>query len=123
VPARPEVLVQLRNVLIADAEGLDAHRRQYENTRLQQGEGGKVRRSRQAVACRKRSVQELGKPHELLTVGRGGRRAYGYLGTQGETRTQSQAGAYTPQRNAGQEGGGVLSKGKPPDAAGVSYQA
>jgi hypothetical protein len=34
------------------------------------GEGVEVRRSPQAVACRNRYVEELGRPHRLLAVGR-----------------------------------------------------
>jgi hypothetical protein len=34
------------------------------------GEGVEVRRSPQAMACRKRYVEELGSPHALLAVGR-----------------------------------------------------
>jgi hypothetical protein len=60
VVAHPEVLVQLRDLVFADAEGLMAHRRQHRSTRI--GEGVEIRRSRQAVACRKRCDVELGKP-------------------------------------------------------------
>ena len=52
---------------IADAEGFNAHRRQYKITRI--GKGGKVRRSPQAVACRKRDVEELGSPQTFLGAG------------------------------------------------------
>jgi len=52
VIAHPEVLVQLRDLVFADAEGLMAHRRQHRSTRI--GEGVEIRRSRQAVACMKR---------------------------------------------------------------------
>ena len=58
------MLVQLRNKLVADAEGFNVHRRQHRRTRV--GEGVEVRRSPQAVACRKRYVVEPGKPQELL---------------------------------------------------------
>jgi hypothetical protein len=34
------------------------------------GEGVEVRRSPQAVACRNRYAEELGRPHEFLVVGR-----------------------------------------------------
>ena len=61
---RPEVLVQLRNELVADAEGFNVHRRQHRGTRI--GEGVEVRRSHQAVACRKRDVREPGKSQEFL---------------------------------------------------------
>jgi hypothetical protein len=50
--------------LVADAEGFNAYRRQHESIRF--GEDGKVRRSPQAVACRKRDVEELGRPQTLL---------------------------------------------------------
>ena len=63
----PEVLVQLRNELVADAEGFNVHRRQHKSIRF--GQDVKVRRSPQAVACRKRYVEELGKPYRLLSVG------------------------------------------------------
>ncbi len=38
---------------------------------------------------------------------------YGYLGTEGETRTRNDAGTYALMRKAQQVGGEVLSKGKP----------
>jgi hypothetical protein len=53
---------------VADAEGFNVHRRQHEIIRI--GEDVKVRRSPQAVACRKRYVEELGRPHTLLRAGR-----------------------------------------------------
>ena len=57
----PEVLVQLRDEFVADAEGFNVHRRQYEIIRF--GEDVKVRRSPQAVACRKRDTSKnLGGP-------------------------------------------------------------
>lgn len=62
--AHPEVLVQLRDELVADAGGFEHYRRQHKNIRS--GEEGKVRRSRQAVACRKRYAEELGMPYRLL---------------------------------------------------------
>ena len=62
--AHPEVLVQLRDELVADAEGFNVHRRQHKNIRF--GEDGKVRRSHQAVACRKRYAEKLGRPYRLL---------------------------------------------------------
>jgi hypothetical protein len=48
---------------IADAEGLNVHQRQHRSIRY--GEDVEVRRSPQAVACRKRYVGELGKPQRL----------------------------------------------------------
>jgi hypothetical protein len=68
VTAHPEVLVQLRYELIADAEGFNVHRRQHKIIRI--GEEVKVRRSPQAMACRKRYVEELGRPHRLLPEGK-----------------------------------------------------
>jgi hypothetical protein len=50
----------------ADAEGLNAHRRPPKTIRV--GEDGKVRRSPQAVACRKREVEELGRPQTFLPM-------------------------------------------------------
>jgi len=70
VTAHPEVLVQLRDELAADAEGFDDHRRQYKIIR--NGLDGKVRRSPQAVACRKRYVRELGLRLVEPTPRRGG---------------------------------------------------
>ena len=67
--AHPEVLVQLRNKLVADAEGFNVHRRQHRSTRV--GEGVEIRRSPQAVACRKRCVREPGKPQGAPVVGTG----------------------------------------------------
>ena len=64
--APPEVLVPLRTALVADAEGLNAHRRQHKTIRA--GEDGTVRRSPQAVAGRKRGAQARGKPQRLLGV-------------------------------------------------------
>ena len=52
--------------LVADAEGFNAHRRQHKSIRF--GKDVKVRRSPQAVACRKRGVEELGRPHTFLPV-------------------------------------------------------
>jgi hypothetical protein len=42
---------------VADAEGFNVHRRQHRS--LRQGEEVEVRRSPQAMACRKRSVRNL----------------------------------------------------------------
>jgi len=67
VVAHPEVLVQLRDKLATDAEGFSMHRRQHRCTRF--GEGVEVRRSPQAMACRKRYVGELGRPSRRLPAG------------------------------------------------------
>ena len=50
-------------IAIADAEGFNVRRRQYGSIRY--GEDVEVRRSPQAVACRKRYAVELGKPQRL----------------------------------------------------------
>ena len=65
--ALPEVLVQLRDELAADAEGFNVHRRQHKT--IQNGLDAKIRRSPQAVACRKRHVVELGKPQRVPVMG------------------------------------------------------
>ncbi|MFC1816806.1 hypothetical protein ACFL0M_12940 [Thermodesulfobacteriota bacterium] len=65
--AHPEVLVQLRNEFIADVEGFNDRRRPHKTIR--KGLDEKVRRSHQAVACRKRYVVELGRPQKLRGVG------------------------------------------------------
>ena len=64
--AHPEVLVQLRNEFVADVEGFNDRRRQYKSIRY--GLDAKVRRSQQAVACRKRYDVELGRPQKLRSV-------------------------------------------------------
>jgi hypothetical protein len=48
---------------VADAEGFNVRRRQHRSIRY--GKDVEVRRSPQAVACRKRYVVELGKPQRL----------------------------------------------------------
>ena len=97
--------------LVADAEGFNAHRRQYETIRI--GKDRKVRRSPQAVACRKRDVQELGRPRRSCERDVSKGVVYSYLGTQGETRTQNDAGTVPLRRNARQAGGEVLATGTP----------
>ena len=64
--APPEVLVQLRHTLVADGEGVNAHRRRHQRIRV--GEEAKVRRSPQAAAGRMRDVAELGRPPRLRRV-------------------------------------------------------
>jgi hypothetical protein len=60
VTVHPEVLVQLRNTLVADAEGFNAPEGNMNTS--EEARMCKVRRSPQAAACRKRYVEELGKP-------------------------------------------------------------
>lgn len=66
--ARPEVLVQLRDEFVADGESFNVL--EANMTHPLSGEGVKVRRSPQAVACRNRCAQELGKSHELPLQGK-----------------------------------------------------
>ena len=97
--------------LVADAEGFHAHRRQHKTIRL--GEDGKVRRSPQAVACRKRDVEELGRPQTFLPM-----RSNGVWSTAPEARkgkpghrTRLEPGRrWRPWREAGGE---VLATGTP----------
>jgi hypothetical protein len=63
VTVHPEVLVQLREADVADAEGLTPPKA---TQTLRFGEQGEVRRSPQAMACRKRDVEELGRPQQFL---------------------------------------------------------
>ena len=81
--ARPEVLVQLRNGEIVDAEGFNADRRQHRSIRF--SKDVEVHRSRQAVACRKRYTGELGKPRCAPETGSD--RGYGmrFFRSEGET--------------------------------------
>ncbi len=66
---RPEELVQLRDKLVADGEGFNVPEANTKHPlRVRMSE---VRRSPQAVAYRKRYVEELGRPHKLLTEDRG----------------------------------------------------
>jgi hypothetical protein len=51
---------------LADAEGFNVHRRQYRSIRF--GEDVEVRRSPQAVACKKRCAVELGKPQRFQNI-------------------------------------------------------
>jgi len=53
-------------IAIADVEGFSVHRRQHRSIRF--GEDVEVRRSHQAVACRKRYAVELGKPQRLQEI-------------------------------------------------------
>jgi hypothetical protein len=64
--------------LVADAEGLHAHRRPYKPSRL--GQERQVRRSPQAGAGRQRDVQALGRPRRACArdVSKGGRQRWGH---------------------------------------------
>jgi hypothetical protein len=115
------VLVQLRNKLVADAEGLNAHRRLHESIRL--GEDVKVRRSPQAAACRKRDAEELGRPHRLL---RGGNVAGWYTALEAQKGKPGNRTMPEPGQRRGTLARPAEKYGErecPPDAAGESYHA
>jgi hypothetical protein len=73
----------------------------------------KVRRSPQAMACRKRDVEELGKPQRLPLVGKIGA---GYAGIETRKGKPGHRVSLKPKRRDGRPrwaGGEILSKGKP----------
>jgi hypothetical protein len=121
VTAHPEVLVQLRDKLAADAEGFNAHRRPHKSIRL--GEDVKVRRSPQAAACRKRYVEELGRPHRLLRGGSVGGWYTAMEAREGKpgnrTRPEPERRREKPVRQAEE----YCKRESPPEASGESYQA
>ena len=110
------MLVQLRNKLVADAEGFNVHRRQHRS--IQFGEDVEVRRSPQAVACRKRYVGEPGKPQEFLDeVEHRSRQGWRHAREDvPETVVRSGGSARQGGMRVGRQGGW-------PYANGVSYQA
>ena len=77
------------------------------------GEDGKGRRSPQAMACRKRDVEERGRPPQLLHGGSDGRGSTALEGTAGETRRRHPAGTDVSRRTRGEEGGEGLATGTP----------
>ena len=119
--AHPGVLVQLRNKLVADAEGFNAHRRLHKSIRV--GEDVKVRRSPQAAACRKRYVEELGRPHRLLCVGS----VVGwYTALEARKGKPGNGTMPEPQRRWGTRDGQAeeyCERESPPEASGESYHA
>ncbi len=119
--AHPEVLVQLRDKLAADAEGFNAHRRPHQSIRC--GEDVKVRRSPQAAACRKRDVKELGRPHRLLRVESVGGWYTAIEAREGKpgngTMPEPQLRRGTRVRQAEEYG----ERESPPEAVGESYHA
>jgi hypothetical protein len=121
VTAHPEGLVQLRDKLVADAEGFNAHRRPHKSIRI--GEDVKVRRSPQAAACRKRYVEELGRPQRLLRVGSVGGWYTAIEAREGKpgngTMPEPQLRREKPVRQAEK----YCEREIPPDAGGESYQA
>jgi len=115
------VLVQLRNELVADAEGFNAHRRLHKSIRL--GEDVKVRRSPQAMACRKRYVEELGRPHRLL---RGESVGVWYTAIEAREGKPGNGIMPEPQLRRGtrdRQAEEYCERENPPDAIGESYQA
>ena len=119
--AHPEVLVQLRNERVADAEGFNAHRRLHKSIRC--GEDVKVRRSPQAVACRKRDVEELGRPSRLLRVGS---RAVWYTATEARKGKPGDGTMLEPERRGGRldrQAEEYCDRESPPDAERESYRA
>ena len=119
--AHPEVLVQLRNKLVADAEGFNAHRRLHESIRV--GEDVKVRRSPQAAACRKRYAEELGRPHRLLG---GGSVAGWYTALEARKGKPGDGTMLEPTRrdaSRAREAEKYWQRERPPYAVGESYRA
>jgi hypothetical protein len=121
VAAQPEVLGQLRDKLVADAEGLNAHRRLHQRIRC--GEDAKVRRSPQAAAGRKREAEELGRPHRLL---RGGSVAGWYTAIEAQEGKRGNRSRPGPERRGGNLDRQVekyCERESPPEASGESYHA
>ena len=104
--AHPEVLVQLRDTRVADAEGFNAHRRLHESIRV--GEDAKVRRSPQAAACRKRDVEELGRPQRLLRMESVGDWYTALEAREGKPGHRTMLEPKRPYGTLRQAGGGVL---------------
>jgi hypothetical protein len=121
VTAHPEVLVQLRETRVADAEGLNAHRRLPKSIRV--GEDAKARRSPQAAAGRKRDVKARGRPHRLL---RGGSVAGWYTAHEARQGKPGHRTMPEPEQRHGNLDGQVeeyCDRERPPDADGESYPA
>ena len=90
--ALPEVLVQLRNKLVADAEGFNVHRRQHGNTRSWRGCGGPPESTGRGM---QEEIRRRTREAPAAPVGRESERtASRYSGTEGETRTQDYTRAY-----------------------------
>jgi hypothetical protein len=115
------VLVQLRDTLAADAEGLNTHRKPHKSIRV--GEAAKVRRSPQAAAGRKRDVEELGRPSRLL---RGGSVEGWYTAIEAREGKPGNGTLPEPQRRREKpvrQAEKYWARAIPPDASGESYQA
>ena len=106
---------------MADAEGVHAHRRRHKSIRV--GEDGKVRRSPQAAACRKRDADARGRPHRRL---RGGRVAGWETALEARQGKPGHRTMPTPEPRRGNLDGQVEKSGareRPPEAAGASSHA
>ena len=118
--AHPEVLGQLRHGH-GGRRGFARSRRQHERHRC--GQVVQVRRSPQAVACRKRDVEERGKPQTLLDVANLGRWSTAPEAPKGKpgngTRLEPTLHGGTWNRQAEQDG----HRESPPDTDGVSSHA
>jgi hypothetical protein len=115
------VLGQLRNKLVADAEGFNAHRRPYKSIRV--GEDVKVRRGPQAAACRKRDAEELGRPQRLL---RGESVAGWYTALEAQKGKPGNRTLPEPERRRGtldRQAEKYCDREHPPDVVGESYHA
>jgi hypothetical protein len=87
------------------------------------GEDVEVRRSSQAVACRKRYVEELGRPHGLLAVGRSNVRYTVIEARKGKLghRVRREPKRWSGKRYRQAEE--YCERESPPDVHGESYQA
>jgi hypothetical protein len=105
---------------IADAEGFNAPKA----TRTHRyGEEGEVRRSPQAVACRKRGVEELGRPQTLLGVER---RRRGYIAPEARKGKPGHGTMLEPKLYEGtrtRQAEKYCHRERPLDAPGESYHA
>ena len=119
--APPAVLGPLREQLVADAEGVNAHRRP--NQRLHWGEEGQVRRSPQAMAGRKRDGEALGRPHRRR---RGGRVGAWETAREARAGTPGHGTLPAPQRRRGtrtRQAEADGARASPPEARGESSPA
>lgn len=87
------------------------------------GEGVEVRRSPQAVACRKRYVGELGKPQRLPSVGKMSTRHGAIEARRGNPETELCASLTIHRKDRAGQAEKYWQRERPPHAAGVSYQA
>jgi hypothetical protein len=115
------VLVQLRDEFVADVEGFNGPEDNTAASAL--ARVLLVRRSPQAMACRKRGVEELGKPQRLLLVGKTGA---GYAGIETRKGKPGHRISLKPKPRDGEperQAEKYCQRESPPHAVGVSYQA